>query len=81
MAHGNYHNSKIARRRAQAFNADLYAREYDTMSGNSDVCVCGRTRGEHDIAPDFTQPCVESGCKDFTLASTVDQQDARTPEG
>lgn len=78
MARGNYHNQKIAKKRARVFNAELYAREYDATSGNTDVCTCGRTRGEHDIASDFTQPCNETGCKDFTLASTAKQQDENT---
>ncbi len=63
-SHGDAQSWRFQVRAEQIRSANEYAQLMDR--GMDRVCVCGRTRGEHDIAPDFTQPCVESGCKDFT---------------
>jgi hypothetical protein len=30
------------------------------------ICRCGKRRDEHDLAEDWTLPCRETGCLDFT---------------
>jgi hypothetical protein len=54
----------IARRRAIAQRAAKYTQRAD--ASGAEFCTCGAIRDEHDIAPDFTQPCERTGCLNFT---------------
>lgn len=60
-------NSKNLRAR---ISHQQIAAEYAAIAARSgaEMCRCGASRDEHDIAPDFTQPCERTGCRDFAEA-------------
>lgn len=68
----------IARRRAIAQRAAEYTERAD--ASGPEFCKCGAIRDEHDIAPDFTQPCERTGCEDFEPAKNMAALGACTPE-
>lgn len=57
------------RMRAAARRFINEAPEVTGMDGYlNELCQCGARRAAHDVAENFMQPCVETGCEDFTMA-------------
>lgn len=67
---GDAQDYRFRVRAEQIRSAQEYASVIDRH--NDRLCVCGQTRGMHDITENFMQPCVETGreCLDFVERGT-----------